>query len=100
MPAGRLDEGSQLETVRSRVGESLSRLRGSLHKVQRQEREADGRFLTWQGRFTQRARRIARHLERIECELAGAAPVDDVRVSLSIVGISVDLEPACETKPF
>ena len=93
MPAGRLDEDSPVEAVTSHVEESLTRLHGSLRQAQRQEQEADGRFARWQQWVSKQGRRIARHLERIEHELAEPSAVDDVRVSLSIVGSSFDLEP-------
>jgi len=86
MPILRIDNRGSIDTVRSRLGDSLVRLHHERDKTKQQERQSDDLFQQWQSQWSSRREQIARRLEMIEGHLRTLNTSDSASPQLAVIG--------------
>ena len=86
MPILRIDHRGAMDTVRSRLGDSLVRLHHDCDKAKQQERQSDDLFQQWQAQWSSRREQIARRLEMIEGHLRTLNTTESTSPQLAVIG--------------
>ena len=86
----RIDHPRRLESVRSRLGDSLIRIHHEVQQAKKQEQKIDDLFEQWQRQWKRRRQQIAERLAVIEQQLQPADAADDSTPRLALVGVPSD----------
>ena len=89
----------KIESVRSRLGESLIHIHFSLEQTRQEEQRVDNLFLAWQEKWSSRRDQIVKRLELIETQLEELARKETRPPRLSVVGLPHDAHEMTSMSP-
>ena len=90
MPSSQMTGQQQIDSVKSRLGQSLLRLYRSLPQNRDHQDHVDSVFALWQSRWTEHRDQIAHRLSLIEAQLEKLDTQAESPLRLALIGVPSD----------